>query len=137
MHILLAENQVQNGSAVQSLLALAGHLVTRADSPAHALAILDQGAFPMVVIHGRETDWDGLDFCHQIKARQREQYIYTLILAEPGQEAFGIVVDDLLYSPFDHRTFLASLALADRWLGQHGGRTLQGLPFANLGSICA
>jgi len=137
MHILLAENQAQNGSAVQSLLALAGHLVTRADSPAQALAILDMGGFPIVVVHGREADWDGLDFCHEIKARQRDQYIYTLVLAEPGQEAFGNVVDDLIDSPIDHRSFLASLALANRWLNKHGGRLLPGLPFLDTGTICA
>lgn len=137
MHILLAENQAQNGSAVHSLLALAGHLVTRADSPAQALAILDLGSFPMVVIHGREADWDGLDFCHEIKARQRDQYIYTLVLAEPGQEAFGNVVDDLIHSPIDHRTFLASLALADRWLNKHGGRLLPGVPCPDMASVCA
>lgn len=135
MHILLAENQAQNGSAVQSLLALAGHLVTRAETPAVALAILDMGAFPMVVIHGREADWDGLGFCHEIKARQRDQYIYTLVLAEPGQEAYGIAVDDLIGCPFDHRIFRASLALADRWLRQHGTRP--GLPCAVLASVCA
>ncbi|WP_306600351.1 hypothetical protein [Geothrix sp. 21YS21S-2] len=137
MHILLAENQALKGSAVQSLLALAGHLVTRADSPAHALTILDLGAFPMVIIHGREADWDGLEFCHEIKARQRDHYIYTLVLAEPGQEADGIGVDDLLDSPFDGRTFLASLALAERWLNKHGAPLFPGLPFSDIGHVCA
>lgn len=123
MHILLAENLEQNGPAVRSILAEAGHSVTRACSCADALGILAQGAFPVVVIHERSPQWDGLDFCRQIKAWQGGAYIYTLLLAEPGQDVDDTSVDDIQAYPSDAVTLLESLQFAERWLTRDDRRS--------------
>lgn len=125
MRILLAEDNPCTGSRIQLLLEMAGHDVVRVTSGAEAFACFETNPFPVIVADLAFPGLNGFELCRQIRARQKAEYVYIIILVSPDrefrfQEAEAADVDDVLLLPVGADILRARLRVADRMLHLYG-----------------
>ncbi|HEX9081039.1 MAG TPA: response regulator [Holophagaceae bacterium] len=119
MRILLAEDNPN--LKVQVLLEMAGHTVVRAATAAQALIFHSEAPFPVVVADLSIPGLNGYELSRMIRSRTKVEYVYIILLVEPGQEfrfeeAQAAEVDDVLPLPVEPDLLRARLRVAKRML---------------------
>jgi len=123
MRILLAEDNPHGGNRnrLQLLLEMIGHNVERVTSGTEAFAQFEAEPFPVVIADLAFPDLDGFELCRRIRARQKAEYVYIIILVPPDtgfrfREAESADVDDVLLLPVEPDILRARLRVAERML---------------------
>ncbi|HNX30499.1 MAG TPA: response regulator [Holophaga sp.] len=123
MRILLAEDNPHGGNRnrLQLLLEMIGHTVERVTSGTEAFAQFEAEPFPVVIADLAFPDLDGFELCRRIRARQKAEYVYIIILVPPDtgfrfREAESADVDDVLLLPVEPDILRARLRVAERML---------------------
>lgn len=123
MRILLAEDNPHGGNRnrLQLLLEMIGHNVERVTSGTEAFAQFEAEPFPVVIADLAFPDLDGFELCRRIRARQKAEYVYIIILVPPDtgfrfREAESADVDEVLLLPVEPDILRARLRVAERML---------------------
>ena len=123
MRILLAEDNPHGGNRnrLQLLLEMIGHTVERVTSGTEAFAQFEAEPFPVVIADLAFPDLDGFELCRRIRARQKAEYVYIIILVPPDtgfrfREAESADVDEVLLLPVEPDILRARLRVAERML---------------------
>jgi CheY-like chemotaxis protein len=82
------------------------------------------GGFPLIISDWMMPDLDGLEFCRRIRAEERVDYTYVVLLtSRSGKtnylEAMTAGADDFVTKPFEKDAFAARVHVAERILGLH------------------
>lgn len=121
--VLVAEDDVVARRVLVQALGKLGHEVVVAADGEEAWRILRQESIRLVV-----SDWlmpgvDGLELCHRIRERPREDYVYFILLTGVNatdanqREAAEAGVDDFLTKPLKFNELWMRLRVARRILG--------------------
>lgn len=121
MRILLVEDRSRTGSQLSFLIERAGHTVLHAASGKQALACHEADPFPVIIADLCFPDLDGFELCRQVRDRARSEYVYVILLVEPGKafpydQAEAAEVDDVLERPVNADALRARLRVAERML---------------------
>jgi DNA-binding response OmpR family regulator len=124
MRTLIADDDAITRMLLNSTLTKLGHEVHEAGDGMEALKEWSSGEFSFVI-----SDWlmprlDGLDLCRGIRAEQREDYTYIVLLtSNSGKanhlEAMNAGADDFISKPFERDVVLSRVRVAERILGLH------------------
>ena len=109
---------------VGSALTKLGHDVCQARNGREALHAWQGDDIPFIISDWMMPDLDGLEFCRQIRAEQREGYTYVVLLtSRSGRknflEAMNAGADDFLTKPFENEALAARVRVGERILGLH------------------
>ncbi|MGA9120017.1 MAG: response regulator [Bacteroidota bacterium] len=121
MKVLIAEDDPVSSLVLSSKLKKLGYEVISTENGRDAWFAY-QREVPRIVI----TDWmmpvlDGLELCRMIRAENRDQYTYIIMLTALGGkgsyiEGMNAGADDFVTKPFDMEGLKARLAVAERIL---------------------
>lgn len=119
MQILIADDEPVSRHLLQAYLHSWGYQVVAAVNGEEAWRLFEASGYPMVV-----TDWmmprmDGLELIRRIRATQREQYVYVILVTArsrtddviKGMEAGA---DDFVTKPFDRDELRVRLRAGER-----------------------
>ena len=118
-HVLLVDDDDLVRARLTALLTLAGYEVYPARSGTEALAILATTPCQMVLTDWQMPDMDGLDLCRALRLRDKEGYIYVLLLTVRGTSAdvvrgLAAGADDYVIKGACAEEILARLAVGKR-----------------------
>lgn len=121
MRILLVEDRSRTGNQLPFLIERAGHSVLHAASGKQALACHEADPFPVIIADLSFPDLDGFELCRQVRDRTRSEYVYVILLVQPGKpfpydQAEAAEVDDVLELPVNADALRARLRVAERML---------------------
>jgi CheY-like chemotaxis protein len=124
MKILIADDDDITRLLLNSALTKLGHDVHEAANGREALDAWHGGEFPFIISDWMMPDLDGLEFCHRIRAEQRADYTYIVLLTSRSGttnylEAMTAGVDDFITKPVEKDAFAARVRVAERILGMH------------------
>ncbi len=124
MNILIAEDDGVTRLLLRSALAKLGHDVHEATNGRDAWEAWLTGEYSLIISDWLMPDLDGLEFCSRIRATERVDYTYIILLtSRSGKtnylEAMGAGADDFLTKPLEKDTFAARIRVAERILGLH------------------
>lgn len=124
MKVLIADDDAIIRLLLRSALTKLGHEVHEAANGREAWAAWQGGGFSLVITDWMMPDLDGLDFCRRIRAEERADYGYIILLtSRSGKsnylEAMNAGADDFVTKPFDKDDFAARVRVAERILGLH------------------
>jgi DNA-binding response OmpR family regulator len=133
MKILVAEDDNVSGLVLESALKARGHECARVTDGRQAWKTLQHSAFSVLITDYRMPEMDGFELARQIRAANRPDYTYIILLTAQSSranylEAIQAGVDDFLSKPFEPDLLYARLHVAERIvsLRQHVKR-LEGL----------
>src|SRR5687767_12695781 len=122
MKILIAEDDPVSVKILQFTLQSWGHEVVVASNGEDAWLKFDADPVRVIVSDWMMPGIDGLELCRRIRARERTDYAYFILLTanNPGREnvrtAMEAGVDDFLHKPLDREAILMRLRVAERIL---------------------
>jgi CheY-like chemotaxis protein len=124
MKTLIADDDDITRLLLSSALTKLGHDVQEASNGREALAAWRSGEFPFIISDWMMPDLDGLEFCRRIRAEQRAQYTYIVLLtSRAGKtnylDAMSAGADDFITKPFEKDSFAARVRVAERILDLH------------------
>jgi DNA-binding response OmpR family regulator len=124
MKTLIAEDDDVTRLLLSSTLRKLGHDVHGATNGREAWEAWHAGEFSLVISDWMMPDLDGLEFCRRIRAEQRADYTYIVLLtSRSGKtnylEAMTAGADDFITKPFEKDAFAARVRVAERILGLH------------------
>ncbi|HEV7403198.1 MAG TPA: response regulator [Chthoniobacteraceae bacterium] len=124
MKILIADDDNITRLLLSSALTKLGHEVQEEASGREAWEAWVGGEFPLLISDWMMPDFDGLEFCRRIRAAQRPEYTYVILLtSRSGQanylEAMTAGADDFISKPFEKEAFAARVHVAERIIGLH------------------
>jgi len=124
MKTLIAEDDDVTRLLLSSALTKLGHDVQAASNGREAWEAWRGGDFSLVISDWMMPDLDGLEFCRRIRAEQRANYTYIILLtSRSGKtnylEAMTAGADDFVTKPFEKDAFAARVRVAERILGLH------------------
>jgi DNA-binding response OmpR family regulator len=122
MKILVAEDDMISRKLLTTTLKQFGHEVQAYCTGTEAWVEFDRSPVRVIV-----SDWlmpgvDGLDFCRKVRARERTEYTYFILLTANVQgnetylEAMNAGIDDFLAKPLDRDQIWMRLKVAERIL---------------------
>jgi DNA-binding response OmpR family regulator len=122
MRVLIAEDDLTSRIMLQSVLSKWGYEVTSASDGEEAWNVL-QGtdAPPLVVLDWMMPGMDGLTLCRKLRAQERADPIYIIILTSNG-ESNDVVrgleagADDYVSKPYDNEELRARVGAGQRVL---------------------
>lgn len=133
MNILIVDDDPTSRIVLDATLKKLGHQVTTAKNGAEALAVLDKGSVSLFISDMVMPGVDGLELCRRIRATNRSQYTYIILLTSVAGK-YGYLVgmragaDDFVVKPFDEELLAARLVVAERILNlQSQVKQLDGL----------
>jgi two-component system NtrC family sensor kinase len=105
MKVLIADDDPVSRRLLQSYLQKWGYDVTAAVNGADAWRLFEQDEFPVVVTDWMMPEMDGTDLIRRIRAGQRPNYVYTILLTSRSQkedlvEGMEAGADDFVNKPF-------------------------------------
>jgi CheY-like chemotaxis protein len=124
MKTLIAEDDDVTRLLLSSTLKRLGHDVHAATNGREAWDAWQGGEFSLIISDWVMPDLDGLEFCRRIRAEQRADYTYIILLtSRSGKtnylEAMTAGADDFITKPFEKDGFAARVRVAERILGLH------------------
>jgi DNA-binding response OmpR family regulator len=124
MNVLVADDDEIIRLLLSSALTKAGHNVHQATNGREAWDAWHDGQFPLVISDWIMPDLDGLEFSRRIRAEQRSDYTYIVLLtSRTGTtnylEAMTAGADDFITKPFEKDALAARVRVAERILGLH------------------
>lgn len=124
MDILIAEDDTTSRLSLEMTLRKLGHQVTAVDNGRAALEAWQRQPFPLLISDWMMPGLDGLELCRAIRATQRQQYTYILMLTALGGKTNYLAgmeagADDFITKPFDEDLLQARLHAACRFLRLH------------------
>ena len=124
MNVLIADDDDITRLLLSSALRKLGHDVQEARNGREAWEAWLAGGFPLIISDWMMPDLDGLEFCRRIRAEQRADYTYIVLLtSRSGKthylEAMTAGADDFVTKPFEKDEFAARVRVAERILGLH------------------
>src|SRR5882724_10457421 len=133
MNILIVDDDPTSRIVLGATLKKLGHTVTAASTADEVLAALESGHVPLLISDLVMPGTNGLDLCRRIRAANRPQYTYIILLtAVSGKSGYLVGMkagaDDFLVKPFDKDMLAARLVAAERILNlQSQVKQLSGL----------
>ncbi len=124
MNALIADDDSITRLLLRSALLKLGHEVHEATNGCEAWEAWCTGEYPLIISDWMMPDLDGLDFCRRIRAEQRVDFTYIILLtSRSGKadylEAMSAGADDFVTKPFEKDEFTARVRVAERMLGLH------------------
>jgi DNA-binding response OmpR family regulator len=124
MKTLIADDDDITRLLLSSALTKLGHDVHEAINGREAWEAWRSGDFSLIISDWMMPDLDGLEFCRRIRAEQRSDYTYIVLLtSRSGKtnylEAMTAGADDFITKPFEKDAFAARVRVAERILGLH------------------
>ena len=124
MKTLIADDDPIVRLMVSSALTKRGHDVHEAANGREAWDAWCSGEFRLIISDWMMPDLDGLEFCSSIRAAQRSEYTYIILLtACSGKtkylEGMTAGADDFITKPFEIDAFATRLRVAERILRLH------------------
>lgn len=124
MKTLIADDDDVTRLLLSSALRTLGHDVHQANNGREAWDTWQGGEFSLIISDWMMPDLDGLEFCRRIRAEQRADYTYIILLtSRSGKtnylEAMTAGADDFITKPFEKDAFAARVRVAERILGLH------------------
>ena len=124
MKILIADDNAMTRMLLTSTLTKLGHEVHAVADGRQALEAWQSGEFPFVISDWMMPDFDGLEFCRRIRASQREEYTYIVLLTSNSGKAnhlegMNAGADDFITKPIEKEALAARVRVAERILGLH------------------
>ena len=119
MNILIVDDDPTSRLILEATLKKSGHQVTATKNGTDALAAYDKGSIPLVISDMVMPGMDGLELCRRIRAANRTQYTYIILLTSVSGK-YGYLVgmkagaDDFIGKPFDEELLAARLVVAER-----------------------
>ncbi len=121
MNILIVDDDATSRLVLEATLKKLGHQVTVAKDGAEAWSAFEKGSVPVLISDMVMPGVDGLQLCRRIRATDRPQYTYIILLTTVTGK-YGYLVgmkagaDDFVTKPFDEELLAARLAVAERIL---------------------
>jgi CheY-like chemotaxis protein len=124
MNVLIADDDSITRLLLASVLRRLGHNVDAAENGGKAWECWQRRHQSLVISDWMMPDLDGLEFCRRIRASERSDFTYIILLtARAGKnnylEAMEAGVDDFISKPFDKEQLAARVHVADRILSLH------------------
>lgn len=124
MDILIAEDDTTSRLTLEMTLRKLGHNVTAVGDGQAALEAWQRQPFPLLISDWMMPGLDGLELVRTIRATQRQQYTYILLLTALGGKTNYLAgmdagADDFITKPFDEDLLHARLHAAGRFLQLH------------------
>jgi len=124
MNVIVADDDDIIRLLLSSALTKLGHSVHQATNGREAWEAWHGGQFPLVISDWMMPDLDGLEFCRRVRAEQRADYTYIVLLtSRAGKtnylEAMTAGADDFITKPFQKDALAARVRVAERILGLH------------------
>ena len=124
MKTLIADDNAMTRLLLSSALGKLGHEVVEAVNGREAWDVWQAGGCSLIISDWMMPDLDGLEFCRRIRAEQREDFTYIILLTSlSGKtnylEAMAAGADDFVTKPFEKDAFAARVRVAERILGLH------------------
>ncbi len=124
MNVLVADDDGITRLLLSSALRKMGHYVCETQTGAEAWEMWRKESQPLVISDWMMPGMDGLEFCRRIRAEQRSQLTYVILLtARAGKENYlegmDAGVDDFIVKPFEKEQFAAHVRVATRILALH------------------
>ena len=124
MKVLIADDDHITRLLLSSALTKLGHEVFEAPNGRDSWEAWCTGEYPLIISDWMMPDLDGLEFCRRIRAEQRPDYTYVILLTSlSGKtnylEAMHAGVDDFITKPFEKLELGARVRVAERILGLH------------------
>jgi len=121
MNTLIADDDDITRLLLGSALTKLGHDVHEATNGREAWAAWQSGEFPLIISDWMMPDLDGLEFCRRVRAEERTDYTYIVLLtSRSGKtdylEAMNAGADDFITKPFEKEEFAARVRVAERIL---------------------
>src|SRR5882762_3915551 len=121
MKILIVDDDATSRIVLQATLKKLDHEVTVAKNGFEAMVQFDKGHIPMVISDMVMPGIDGLNLCRKIRAANRSQYTYIILLTSVAGKSGYLVglragADDFISKPFDEDLLAARLIVAERLL---------------------
>jgi signal transduction histidine kinase len=120
--ILIAEDDGASRAILAQFLTRLGHDVVATADGQQALDVFRREDVPVLISDWMMPNLDGLGLCRQIRAEERANYTYVILLTVLGGkesylEAMDAGADDFISKPFDVDQLHARLRVAERILG--------------------
>lgn len=124
MNTLIADDDDITRLLLSSALTNLGHEVREATNGREAWEAWHGGGFSLIITDWMMPDLDGLEFCRRIRAEERADYTYIILLtSRSGKsnylETMNAGADDFVTKPFEKDDFTARVRVAERILGLH------------------
>jgi sigma-B regulation protein RsbU (phosphoserine phosphatase) len=122
MNILIAEDEMVSRRLLEKFLTENGHKVTSASGGTEAWQSFLREKTRVIISDWRMPDLSGLDLCRRIRATNREEYTYFILLSGVSRtrdnfmQAAQAGVDDFLSKPLHHDEIWMRLRVAERIL---------------------
>jgi DNA-binding response OmpR family regulator len=122
MNILIAEDEMVSRRLLEKFLTENGHNVTAVSGGTEAWQYFLKEETRVIISDWRMPDLDGLDLCRRIRATNREDYTYFILLSSVSRtrdnflQAARAGVDDFLSKPLNHDEIWMRLRVAERIL---------------------
>ena len=122
MKILIAEDDNVSRLVLASTLKKQGHEVFAAENGLKAWEAFQKDDFPVLILDWLMPEMDGLALCRRVRALQRENYTYVVLLTSlEGKanylEAMEVGADDFMTKPFDAEQLTCRIHVAERIIG--------------------
>lgn len=122
MNILIAEDEMISRRLLEKFLTDVGHTVESVSNGVEAWEKFSRERVRVIVSDWRMPDMDGLELCRKVRAAQREDYTYFILLSSVTRtvdnfmQAARAGVDDFLSKPLNHDEIWMRLRVAERIL---------------------
>ncbi len=125
MKTLIADDDAITRLLLSAALKKLGHDVQQATNGREAWEAWQGSEFPLIISDWMMPDLDGLEFCRRIRAEQRTDFTYIILLtSRTGKtnylEAMAAGADDFITKPYEKDELAARVRVAERILGLHG-----------------
>jgi serine phosphatase RsbU (regulator of sigma subunit) len=122
MKILIAEDDNVSRLVLASTLKKQGHEVFAAENGLKAWEAFQKDDFPVLILDWLMPEMDGLALCRRVRALQRENYTYVVLLTSlEGKanylEAMEVGADDFMTKPCDAEQLTCRIHVAERIIG--------------------
>lgn len=124
MNVLVVDDDRTSRLLAAAALEKMGHAVTEAASGEEALETLRVSSIHVVIADWVMEGIDGLELCRRIRAADREDYVYVIMLTRRSgrqDHRTGMLAgaDDFLSKPLEPETLELRLGVAERIAGMH------------------
>jgi len=121
MKILIVDDDPTSRILLGATLKKLGHQVATASSADEVLAALESGPVPLLISDMMMPGMNGLELCRRIRAANRPQYTYIILLTTVSGKSGYLVgmkagADDFITKPLDEDMLAARLVAAERLL---------------------
>jgi DNA-binding response OmpR family regulator len=121
MNILIADDDSTSRIVLSATLKKLGHQVTVTRNGAEAWTTFETTEVPLLISDMVMPDVHGLELCRRIRAANRPDYTYIILLTSVGGQSGHLVgmragADDFINKPLDEEQLVVRLVFAERIL---------------------